>query len=125
MTEAEIVKQIKADIAKYHTEIKQLDGASTKDIINWVFANGATIVELVEFYAKEYKGADKKKLATEVICSYVNIPWIPDAVEPTVVSKAIDLIVACYNKVGGKEWVSKIFAKAVGFFQKIWGKIFK
>tara|TARA_B110000503_G_C6937165_1_gene325314 strand:- start:178 stop:636 length:459 start_codon:yes stop_codon:yes gene_type:complete len=78
----------------------------------------AVVIQLIENFATELSGPDKKKLALELISGfydkvfvYVDLPWVPSVLEPIIhshvksflmllVGSGIDAMVATFRQVG-------------------------
>jgi hypothetical protein len=53
-------------------------------------------------------GADKKKLAVDIINKFIDIPILPENAEALLIGWVIDFFIGIVNKIIGKLWVKKI-----------------
>ena len=92
-------------LAKLETvKEKFKDVASLKDALAAI----PDVISLVEAEASDLAGADKKKLAVEVLNGLVDIPFVPESVEGMLIGWAIDAVIAALNKLVGNDWLKKL-----------------
>ena len=95
----EEVKNLKEDLKS--TKIKTLKG---------IYEFIVFIVRFIEKLSKdqEIKKADKKVLAVGLLNYFIDIPWVPEAVEGRLLDMLVDLTVEVFNQTFGKMWIEKL-----------------
>lgn len=70
------------------------------------------VIQKIETYSNEVQqltSEDKKAVAVEMLNDIIDVPWVPEFVESSLISWSIDLVVNVFNKVGGKAWLDLFF----------------
>lgn len=70
------------------------------------------VIETVEEYSNNVQtlsGEDKKAVAVEMLNDIIDIPWVPEFVEGSLIGWSVDLVVMLFNKYIGKSWIDLIF----------------
>lgn len=104
MTEKEIIEEIKGKVSEAKSTVKGVKSAG--DAIKLL----PTVVKAVEELSKEIKqsGLNKRNLAVNVINSFIDIPFIPESIECSIIGIAVDAVIATVNKYLGKQWLQAI-----------------
>jgi len=110
MITPEALNKVKEDVNAAIEVFKQNKDWSISSINGKVDVLQTVLVE-VEKTAKDLGGmlgADKKKLAVDVINTLIDIPMIPEWGEAILIEYVIDIVVTLFNKWFGHTWLDKI-----------------
>ena len=70
------------------------------------------VVRLIEDYSANVQlltGEEKKEVAVKMLNDVVDIPWVPEFVEASLIGWSIDLVIDLFNKYIGQDWLNLIF----------------
>ena len=70
------------------------------------------VVRLIEDYSANVQlltGEEKKEVAVKMLNDVVDIPWVPEFVEASLIGWSIDLVIDLLNKYIGQDWLNLIF----------------
>ena len=104
METKELADKVMADLVALKAEFKDFKGGKREAV-----RNIPDVVHAVEKVCIDLKlaGDKKKEVAVLIINGMLDIPWIPESVEATLIGFAIDSVVAAFNKFG-KNWIEKL-----------------
>lgn len=114
MTKEEI-KQLTLELFSEFEDIKIRLGRIGKfnaDAVKEVYTIIVDVIQTIEEYSnnvQQLSGEDKKAVAVEMLNDIIDIPFIPDFVEGSLIGWSVDLVVDVFNKLGGQTWLDILF----------------
>ena len=110
MNEKELASKVVVEVKEIRDEIEEQSKA--KKWYEVVYTAIPFVVEAVEGFALNYKtdlkGADKKKLAVNLLNQAIDIPYVPEWAEAKLFNFGIELVIKFFNKKFGKKWLEKL-----------------
>lgn len=87
-------------------------GRFNPEAIRTVFTAIMDVVQAVETFSSTVSALtseEKKSAAVTLINELIDIPFIPEFLEASLISWSIDLVVSVFNRIGGHGWLEALF----------------
>lgn len=91
--------------------IGKFDADAVKDSYT-VITNTVTMIEAYAEDLEDFQGEQKREVAVNMLNEIIDIPFIPEFVESSLIGWSIDLAVDLFNRIGGQTWLEVFFGEA-------------
>jgi hypothetical protein len=71
-----------------------------------------SVIQAIEEFsqgAADFSGEEKRDAAVEILNDLLDIPFMPEFVEASLIGWSIDILVTSFNRIGGQEWLDVLF----------------
>ena len=72
----------------------------------------STVVRSIEDFAsgmEDFSGEQKREAAIEILNDLLDVPFMPEFVEASLIGWTIDVLVTSFNRLGGNDWLETLF----------------
>jgi len=107
----ELIAQVLEDLADAKIRLGGF-GEFNPTVMVEVFDIVSQVVQTIENFASELSdisGEEKRDAAVEILNEILDVPFMPEFVEASLLGWSIDLTVSLFNKIGGNEWLRTLF----------------